>query len=94
MTDVQDELRRVRARLERGWTKGALAGDAEGTPVSPTSPLAVSWCLLGAMVVEDISQRCIEALYCEVASVTDFSDAQESVEPVLALIDRAIEATR
>lgn len=34
---------------EKRWCRGAEARDIHGTPVSPQSPEAVQWCLLGAI---------------------------------------------
>jgi hypothetical protein len=34
---------------ESKWTKGAYARDSEGYGVPPSSPDAVSWCLMGAV---------------------------------------------
>ena len=35
--------------VAQGWCQGALARSKTGEPVSPHSPSAVSWCLIGAI---------------------------------------------
>lgn len=44
-----DVYPQARAFLFRGWTRGALARNAAGAPVSPHDPSAVCWCVLGAL---------------------------------------------
>ena len=37
--------------VEKGWTQGIMARDKWGTSCYPTSSLAVSWCLSGALTL-------------------------------------------
>lgn len=47
---IEERACRLAAQLvRRGWTKGVYAKDAEAFIVSPTSPLAVCWCTVGAL---------------------------------------------
>lgn len=49
------------SRLERGWTQGASARDTDGNLCYPTSPRAVSWCVLGAAFSS--SEDVLQAIY-------------------------------
>jgi hypothetical protein len=42
-------LSAARRYIKRGWCRTALALDAAGRMVSPRSPEACTWCLLGAL---------------------------------------------
>lgn len=50
MTGAVDLLRRARELIGSGWTQGADARAADGTPVDPWSEDAAAWSLLGALV--------------------------------------------
>src|ERR1041385_5678234 len=50
MTDAVALLRRARELIDSGWTQGADARAADGTPLDPWSDEAASWSLLGALV--------------------------------------------
>jgi hypothetical protein len=50
MTDAAGLLRRARELISSGWTQGADARAADGTPLDPWSAEAASWSLLGALV--------------------------------------------
>jgi hypothetical protein len=50
MTDAVVLLRRARALVGSGWTQGADARAADGTPLDPWSNEATAWSLLGALV--------------------------------------------
>ena len=50
MTDAAALLRRARELIGRGWTQGADACAADGTPLDPWSDEATAWSLLGALV--------------------------------------------
>jgi hypothetical protein len=43
-----EALDAMKAKIEQGWTQGASARMAEGTPCESTSKYAVCWCLAGA----------------------------------------------
>jgi hypothetical protein len=51
---VDDDARRflsdVRGLIESSWTQQAEARAADGSPIDPWEPVAVSWSLLGALV--------------------------------------------
>jgi hypothetical protein len=47
----EDALRAVAARIERGWSQGLDARDAEGRAVHLTSDEAQSWSLVGALAL-------------------------------------------
>lgn len=59
-------IAREAARLvEQGWTRYALARNAEGKYVPPESPEAVQWCVVGAIERADMgilydSEACYE----------------------------------
>jgi hypothetical protein len=50
MTGAVDLLRRARELIASGWTQGADARAADGTPVDPWLEDAAAWSLLGALV--------------------------------------------
>jgi hypothetical protein len=50
MTDAVALLRRTRGLIDSGWTQGADARAADGTPLDPWSDEATAWSLLGALV--------------------------------------------
>src|ERR1041385_1652270 len=50
MTDAVALLRRARELIGSGWTQGADARAADGTPLDPWSDEATAWSLLGALV--------------------------------------------
>jgi hypothetical protein len=50
MTNAAGLLRRARELIGSGWTQGADARAADGTPLDPWSDEAASWSLLGALV--------------------------------------------
>jgi hypothetical protein len=50
MRDAVDLLRRAHELICTGWTQGADARAADGTPLDPWSEKAIAWSLLGALV--------------------------------------------
>jgi hypothetical protein len=50
MTHAAGLLRRARELVGSGWTQGADARAADGTPLDPWSDEAASWSMLGALV--------------------------------------------
>jgi hypothetical protein len=50
MADAVDLLRRTHRLVGSGWTQGADARAADGTPIDPWSDEAIAWSLLGALV--------------------------------------------
>lgn len=94
---TKSTLADARSILLCGWTRGVYARNAEGYEVNADDSTAVCWCLEGAIFksrtsydnyadMMDTLERCIDG-----KSLVDFNDRQESVEPVLALLDQAIE---
>lgn len=88
-----EELKKARALLVKGWTKGSFAKNAQGEKCVPYSDKAVCWCAGGALkVVTDNWSDLWDVVEAELKGgyLPDFNDAQETVEPVLALFDKAI----
>ena len=69
------------------WTKRVLARNAKGEAISPTSPDACSWCIIGALVKvsgsEELAQEALPAIgnairsefpHLASFSITDFND--------------------
>jgi hypothetical protein len=93
-------LLRARSLLERGWCRDMGAVDENGVEVRATNERAVAWCLIGALDAAGIPylyhqhgphpayQRLKDAIGEE--RPMDFNARQETVEPVLAVFDRAI----
>jgi hypothetical protein len=96
---------RDRLAVPGQWTKKHFARSADGDAVSCSSKDAVCWCVEGAIGVEAsrllrggkderglywAAISAAERLVPEVDRLFVFNDAQSSVEPVLALLDRAI----
>jgi hypothetical protein len=50
MTDAVDLLRHAHSLVGSGWTQGADARAADGTPLDPWLKEAIAWSLLGALV--------------------------------------------
>jgi hypothetical protein len=99
--DATELLIRARSFIERGWCRDMGAVDENGVEVHATSPLAVAWCALGALDAAGIPylyhrQHGPHPAYWRLKVAIgaerpmDFNAAQETVEPVLAAIDRAI----
>jgi hypothetical protein len=99
-----DILRAARERIatpER-WNQGWFAADAAGREVSSVSPIACSWCALGAVYATsggargaDVEALLIAALpaECSAGDVGYFNDLPATTHAdVLALFDRAIAA--
>lgn len=90
-------LIRARGFIERGWSRGTYARDANGSIVPPHSPKAVCWCAVGALIAVGVHtphparNRLLAAIRTG-ESLSTFNDRQETVEPVLAAFDRAIAA--
>ena len=55
-----DIIVRARRLLDspESWIQGDLARDAEGSPVSPNSPVATCWCLVGAISAVSTEEDC------------------------------------
>lgn len=95
---TSDHLIAGRAVLEKGFTQGAYARDADGDPVVENSQYAVCWCSLGALFLigakTDTMSTNLARSYLEDAmggmSVPLFNDSHPK-EKVIAAWDRAIE---
>jgi hypothetical protein len=83
------------------WTTGESARDKHGNPTFTHSSDAVCWCLIGALakckvptygVMRDRIVKVIYDRYPETnGGLVSFNDSQESVEPVLEVLDIVIE---
>ncbi len=84
---LEKQVVRAAYRLLRNrnhWTSGVLARDAAGAECEPTSPLAVQWCMRGALIktarllvaddrqAHELASRCEKAL--GLADVPAFND--------------------
>ena len=82
------------------WTKGELARDAVGAPVEPHSPLAICWCLEGALKkVTRSDQEYKSAVSCLMKlnpwqALHRINDACTTSAPVLALLSKGIASCR
>lgn len=99
-----EHLRRARKNIEKGHTKGLFARDAVGNPVSPESPNAACYCILGAFrstedgLTTEASERA-QRRFAYMAGVAPifwaiglFNDRDETMQQtILALLDKAIE---
>ncbi len=93
MNEVVDALNRVYNTLESGFCQGTLAKDEFGVTVDPESPLAVKWCILGAIGIatDDRNMRLmLGQLITEqtVTSMSLFNDTHKKKE-VLEVVDAA-----
>jgi hypothetical protein len=98
-TEVEATALLVRARgfLEHGWCRHTSARNFFGMSVSAYSRWATAWCANGALraarlTASDLVRRRagIRLTAAIGGCLSDFNDAQETVEPVLAAFDRAI----
>lgn len=96
-------LRAAKKYLERGWVKGTFAVDADGLSTTISGEEACAWCASGAAILAERMLKAGGKVGCAVGGILDrkaiargygnialFNDAQDSVEPVLALFDEAI----
>ncbi len=94
----------ARGYLARGWCKYSEGRTSSGNLVRGNHPNAVAWCILGAVekaldgvnLVDPTFVNAItaidDALPAEYrGSICTFNNTQTSVEPVLAVMDKAIE---
>lgn len=86
-------LGRAIALIEKGWTKGAYARDAENVNVDENDPSACSWCIQGALYRAGAGTEMQEAVESAVETLTGaeyihvFNDAPERTkEEVLELL--------
>ncbi|WP_158877015.1 DUF6197 family protein [Antarcticirhabdus aurantiaca] len=92
-----DMLRDVRGFIERGWTQGATARDAEGFRCVPRDPRAECWCLLGAAVAVAVAKGITDPLARSLGFETGvamviWNDTKGRTKAeVLARIDQALE---
>lgn len=88
-----EKLRKARALIEHGWTRGSLAKTEHGQQVDSLDPRARRFCAVGALDRVgglDCYRHLASVLPPGVKKVADFNDAQRSKKPVLGLYDRAI----
>lgn len=100
MSDVKAVLKKARALIDIGWTKGTYARNQRHEPTAECSRAAICWCVYGALIRASSELHvplspAIDILYKhlepEYGGLADFNDAQPSKKPVLALFDRALE---
>ena len=89
-----ESLRRVRKRIEKleNWTRVTMARDKNGELTDPRSPLAITWCLLGALAKEQVDCMTVwDALRKQSGEygISYFNDSHTHAE-VLALVDETI----
>ena len=82
-------LKKIKARIERGWTRGAYARDAQGFSCHGGAQEAVCWCLEGAIRAEGSENLVRILLRPYVDDIVPFNDSH-SKEEVLAVLDAAI----
>lgn len=90
----------ARSFMERGWCKNHQAMTAADRPTAGRDPAAVRWCLVGSLfaaTVGDDELLWTEAMHAVGKFVPDgvfglasFNNTQDTVAPVLDVIDRAI----
>lgn len=90
----------IRATIASGWTKQYNARDALGIEADPNGNRATCWCLFGALLrhanfntpqydnINAALNRAVKKFGGD--NFIEFNDNQESVEPILALLDEAI----
>lgn len=93
MSDLEI-LKAARAKIEKGWSQGAMARDASHNSVPETSPAAAKWCAVGAIhsiaLTEDCKCMLVENL-CGLGSLSSFNDAEGRTQAeVLVVFDHAI----
>lgn len=84
------KFEKAKELLRKGWCKGTMFRDAQGRQCR--EPEAVSYCLLGALSAAGIT---VDSRYYRLLSAetvcdgfAGFNDRQESIEPVLDMVDR------
>jgi hypothetical protein len=97
----EDALRAVVARIERGWSQGADARDAQGRSVALTSDEAQAWSLIGAFALAATDgiprshvRRALVVLSDVIAtdSLQEWNDDHDRTrEEVLSALEQAIE---
>jgi hypothetical protein len=97
--EVIKALKKTRALIVKGWTRGWYARNARRQKVDARSKTAVCWCLRGAIERAAGQQalaveRCLHGVLDEHGALAIFNDTQKTKEPVLALIDKAIAAEK
>ncbi len=84
--------------IQKGWCKGEVARDEDGGRSDYADIDAVSWCCIGALLAaadegaitnrqSDTMERYIENQLIE--GIADWNDAQESAEPIIAMLQEA-----
>lgn len=64
--NVHDLLKESRKKLQSGWCQGALAQDESGKPIEPTSHLATSWSVVGALYATNLQTMPWDFIYDDV----------------------------
>ena len=83
--------------IQKGWCKIYAASDSSGNPVDPWAGNAASWCIVGAIYaamredsITEEEGRKIAAYFG--AGGLAWNDAQESAEPIIAMLRAAEKA--
>ena len=84
--------------MAHGWCRGTDAIDKSGVAAQPWSEDAVAWCASGALEAAQAGASDLEyrraLLRLQDATgdelIAAFNDRQQTVEPILAVFDRAI----
>lgn len=103
MSETVESLKCARSLIEKGWTKGAFARDAEGTQVVLNDAKATAFCIIGACrwsVLDAGSERIYQLVMAELyrtvmlkktsRSLSEFNDAANGVQDVLSVFDDTI----
>jgi hypothetical protein len=91
--------------VDVGWTQGSFGRTATGMAVCYSHPRAIAYCALGALYAADEKTKCLPNVrlqaetalrnQCPHTKLVIYNDnAARTKEDIIALYDKAIEATR
>jgi hypothetical protein len=88
---VNQAIDQIINRIRRGWTKGANARNKDGE--SCMSVNGVSWCVRGAMYVEDLDLDIVCKIVIRFNTIHGtcleaFNDAADNVEQVVEALEK------
>lgn len=95
MSPISSQLQKVRALIQKGWTREVLARNKNGTVVPPTAPDAYSWCLLGAFQAIGLNDHSPAYQFLETIHYAPvvFNDTEcASQADMLSFLDMAIQS--
>lgn len=99
-------LEQAKARLRQGWCRNQYAANVFGGYATPSSSDACRWCLVGSVLragddvsmsaerVSEVIDELCNDLPFNYVSLSLFNDEQDSVEPVVAVVDKTINRLR